>query len=194
MFVCLLGQPFSVSLCTINKIGSHCVSAPIFVRRLLVKAEMDMASNLRSSWICVSVCEGRWLRASARSISLPGLYIMVMSYWCSQRSISVAWLRLQWDFSCLSSPAVCGLFQLWMFFCTGKCGTSHSHTRWLGVLSQCWHIVVSVSLRDLLTKAMVGHLGWCNLKYLEWSVTLRVTGLFLCSTWGVSAMLSAVGI
>ena len=43
--------------------------------------------QLRSSLICVSVCEGRLLRASARSISLPGLYVMVLSYCCSQRSI-----------------------------------------------------------------------------------------------------------
>ena len=83
----LSGQPFSVNLCTVDRIGSHCISTAIFVRWLLVKAEMDMALTLRLSWICVSVYEGRWLRASARSISLPGLYVMVMSYCCSQRSI-----------------------------------------------------------------------------------------------------------
>ena len=83
----LSGQPFSVNLCTVDKMGSHCVSAAILVRQLLVKAEMDMASTLRSSWICVSVHERRQLRASARNISLPGLYVMIMSYCCSQRSI-----------------------------------------------------------------------------------------------------------
>ena len=83
----LSGQPFSVNLCTVDRIGSHCVSAAIFIRWLLVKADMDMASTLRLSLICVSVHEGRQLRASARSISLPGLYVMVMSYCCSQRSI-----------------------------------------------------------------------------------------------------------
>ena len=53
-FVHLLGQPFSVNLCTVDRIGSH-VFAAIFIRQLLVKADMDMASTLRLSLICVSV-------------------------------------------------------------------------------------------------------------------------------------------
>ena len=52
-----------------------------------MKADIDMASTLMLNMICVSVRNGRQVRASARSISLPGLYVMVMSYCCSQRSI-----------------------------------------------------------------------------------------------------------
>ena len=53
MFVHLSGQPFSVSPWTVDKMGFHCVPAAILVRQLLVKADIDMASTLRLSWICV---------------------------------------------------------------------------------------------------------------------------------------------
>ena len=86
-YVHLLGQPFSVSLCTADKNGSCCVSAAILVGWLLVKAELICINSEVELDVCVSVCEGRWLRASARSIYLPGLYIMIMSYCCSQISI-----------------------------------------------------------------------------------------------------------
>ena len=55
----LLGQPFSVNLCTVDKMGSHCVSAATSVRQLHMKTEMDMTSILRLSWIFVSVPEGK---------------------------------------------------------------------------------------------------------------------------------------
>ena len=48
---------------------------------------MEMALTHRSSLISVLVLDGRWLRASARSISLPGLYVMIRSYCCRWRSI-----------------------------------------------------------------------------------------------------------
>ena len=67
--------------------GSHCVSTPILVRYLGVKANINMASTQRSNLISVFVLDGRWLRASARSISLPGWYMMARSYCCRWRSI-----------------------------------------------------------------------------------------------------------
>ena len=93
---CLLGQPFRVSLCTIERMGSHCVSAPILVRHLGVKANIDMALTQRSNLISVFILDGRWLRASARSISLPGWYVMTRSYCCRWRSIlwRHAWVPL----------------------------------------------------------------------------------------------------
>ena len=48
---------------------------------------MEMASTRRSSLILVLVLDGRQLRTSARSISLPGLYVMIRSYCCRWRSI-----------------------------------------------------------------------------------------------------------
>ena len=74
-------------VCTIERMGSHCVSSPILVRCLGVKAYIDMVPTQRSNWISVLVLDGRWLRASARSISLPGLHMMTRSYCCRQRSI-----------------------------------------------------------------------------------------------------------
>ena len=52
-----------------------------------MKANINMALTLRSNLISVLVLEGRQLRASARSISLPGQYVMTRSYCCRKRSI-----------------------------------------------------------------------------------------------------------
>ena len=46
-----------------------------------------MVSTQRSNLISVFVLDGRWLRASTRSISLPGWYVMTRSYCCRWRSI-----------------------------------------------------------------------------------------------------------
>ena len=46
-----------------------------------------MASTRRSNLTSVFVLDGRQLRASARSISLPGWYMMTRSYCCRWRSI-----------------------------------------------------------------------------------------------------------
>ena len=51
------------------------------------QANIDMASTQRSSWISVLVLEGRQLRVSARSISLPCRYMMTRLYCCRWRSI-----------------------------------------------------------------------------------------------------------
>ena len=83
---------------------------------------------------------------------------------------------------------VCGQFQLWTFFCTGKCGTFHSHTSWLGVFSQCWHIMYLCLWETCLQKLRDGHLGWCKLQ-VPW-VKHHTGGWLVCfchSTWGVSA-------
>ena len=48
---------------------------------------MEMVLTHRSSLILVLVLDRRWLRAFARSISLPGLYVMIRSYCCRWRSI-----------------------------------------------------------------------------------------------------------
>ena len=56
--------------------------------------------------------------------------------------------HLQWFVVCFNK----------MFYCTGKCGTSHSHIQWLGVPSQCLAYHISVSVRDLLTNTM----GWLS--------------------------------
>ena len=63
------------------------VSAPILIRCLGVKANIDMALTQRSNLISVFVLDGRQLRASTRSISLPGWYMMTRSYCCRWRSI-----------------------------------------------------------------------------------------------------------
>ena len=76
-----------MSQCTIERMGSHCISAAILVRHLWENAKVDMASTHRSNLISVLVLDGRWLRASTRSISLPGLYVMIRSYCCRWRSI-----------------------------------------------------------------------------------------------------------
>ena len=111
-------QPFRVSLCTIKRMGSHCVSALILVRCLRVKANIDMASTQRSNLISVFVLDGRWLRASTRSISLPGQYIMTRSYCCRWRSIlwrcagaavrifRLIILRGLWSISTMNGPSV----------------------------------------------------------------------------------------
>ena len=75
-----------MSLCTIERMGSHCISAAILVRCLGEKAYINMASTHRSNLISVLVLDGRQLRASARSISLPGQYVMTRSYCCRWRS------------------------------------------------------------------------------------------------------------
>ena len=67
--------------------GSHLVSALILVRCLGVKVNIDMVSTQRSNLISVLVLDGRQLRASTRSISLPGQYVMTRSYCCRWRSI-----------------------------------------------------------------------------------------------------------
>ena len=67
--------------------GSHCVSALILARHLRVKANINMALTQRSNLISVLVLDGRQLRASTRSISLPGWYVMTRSYCCRWRSI-----------------------------------------------------------------------------------------------------------
>ena len=46
-----------------------------------------MALTHRSNLILVLVLDGRQLRASPRSISLPGQYVMTRSYCCRWRSI-----------------------------------------------------------------------------------------------------------
>ena len=67
--------------------GGLTESAAILVRCLWEKANIDMVSPCRSNLISVLVLDGRQLRASARSIFLPGQYIMTRSYCCRWRSI-----------------------------------------------------------------------------------------------------------
>ena len=57
------------------------------MRHLGEKANITMALTHRSNLISVLVLDGRWLRASTRSISLPGWYVMTRSYCCRWRSI-----------------------------------------------------------------------------------------------------------
>ena len=57
------------------------------MRHLGEKGNIDMVLTHRSNLISVLVLDGRWLRASTRSISLPGQYIMTRSYCCRWRNI-----------------------------------------------------------------------------------------------------------
>ena len=83
---------------------------------------------------------GGRLRASARSISLPGLYVMIRSYCLQTEEHSLESCRgLLWDFSGWSSWGACGLFPQRMSFHRGTYGIFHNHKRSLRVLSQCWH-------------------------------------------------------
>ena len=135
-----------------------------------------MASTLRSRQISVLVLDGRQLRASVRSISLPGQYMMTMSYFCSQRSIcwnltgdAMRFFRLiisrgLWSvlmINVLPHRYVWNLSQLYMMARSS-----------LSMLAY-W---VLVSMRDLLTKAM-GCLSWIRQapsplsEALHWRVT-----------------------
>ena len=87
-----LGQPFSVSLCTVDKIGSCCVSSAILVSQLLENVERDIASTRRSSWISeLFALDSKCLNASVSNISFPGQYIMTISYCCKHNSILCSW-------------------------------------------------------------------------------------------------------
>ena len=82
------GHPFSVNRWTVNKIGSFCVSCAVLVSQLLENAAKDIALTRRSSLISeLFALNGKWLSASANNISLPGPYVMTMSYCCSLNSI-----------------------------------------------------------------------------------------------------------
>ena len=70
---------------TIN--GEFITVAPVECGCSGVKANIDMALTQRSNLISVLVLDGRQLRASATSISLPGWYVMTRSYCCRWRSI-----------------------------------------------------------------------------------------------------------
>ena len=84
----LVSHPFSVSQCTVDRIGSFCVSIAVLVSWLLENAVKDIALTRRSSLISVLFAlEGKWLSASASNISLPGRYIMTMSYCCNLNNI-----------------------------------------------------------------------------------------------------------
>ena len=93
MCLCIFGHPLSVNQCTVNRIGSFCVLFAVLVSRLLGNAEMDIASTQRSSLICELFAhdDGKWLSASASNISLPGRYVMAMSYCYRCNSILCKW-------------------------------------------------------------------------------------------------------
>ena len=60
----------------------------LVVSQLLEKAEIDIALIHRLSLISeLFALDGKWLSASASNISLPGQYMMTMSYCCSHKSI-----------------------------------------------------------------------------------------------------------
>ena len=92
MCLCMLGHPFSVNRWTVNKMGSFCVLFAVLVSWLLEKAEIDIAPTHRSSLISeLFALDGKWLSASASSISVPGQYVMTMLYCCSCKSILCKW-------------------------------------------------------------------------------------------------------
>ena len=76
-----LGYPFRVNQWTVNRIGSFCVSCAVLVSRLLENAAKEIASTWRSSLISeLFALDGKWLSVSTNNISLPGWYVMTMSY------------------------------------------------------------------------------------------------------------------
>ena len=147
-----------------------------------------------SRWISMLVLDGRQLRASARSISLPGLCVMTMSYCCSQRSIL-------WSLT----GAAMRFFRL--IISRGLWSVSTMNVlpyRYMWNLSQLYTMArssllmlayqVSVSVRDLLAKWWGVHPGWCRLP-APW-VRHHTGGWPVCSDhsiWGVSGGLSAGG-
>ena len=93
------GQLFSVSLCTVDKIGSRCVSSVVLVNQLLENVEIDITLTRRSSWISeLFALDGKWLNASASNISFPGQYVMTISYCCRHNNILCNWAGAEMRF------------------------------------------------------------------------------------------------
>ena len=124
--------------------------------------------------------DGKWLSTSASNISLPGQYIMTMSYCCRRNSIRCKQLELRSSFSNWSSLAVCDQFlpvkdlpykYVWNFLQPKTIASS-------SLLMFAY--LVSVSVKLLLANAM-GLLSWIMHAPRPFSDAshCRVTGLFL---------------
>ena len=97
---CLSGQLFRVSRCTIERMGSHCVSAAILVRHLWENAKVDMALTRRSNLISVFVLDRRRLRAIRQKhfLAWSVRYDQVILLQTEEHSLGVV-QGLLWDFS-----------------------------------------------------------------------------------------------
>ena len=192
------GNRSRVSLCTIERMGVPlCLCSNLGQMSSRGEGKHWYGIDLEGpTWFQCWFWIGRWLRASTRSISLPGQYVMTTSYCCRWRSIlwrhagaTVRFFRL------IISRGLWSMSPQWMSFCIGTCMEFFT-TIYNGQEFSLDVGIMGLSVRDetCLQKQWAVHPGWCRL-LAHW-VRHHTGGWPVCSDHsisGVSGGLSAVG-
>ena len=160
-------------------IRSFCVSIAVLVSWLLENAAKDIASTRRSSLISVLFAlEGKWLSASVSNISLPGQYIMTMSYCCNLNNIlcsltgaEIRFLRQIISNGLWSLSTTNDLLYRYVWNFSGQ-------IRWLAALVPCSCILFWCLLSSYLRKLWV----YCLVRYrlLDLSVMHHTVKSLVC--------------